>query len=295
MRELSFCSWNVRYFSHRLRGLRATDRGVSEIARAIATRLPDIVALQEVETRSLRGGLGPKHQIDRLLNAISEHAPNHRYTAAYFPAHHYGVSRGALMTTGLAILVGPGSRIFSQHAQDITHRRFAATRHLKQTRLCAHVTVQTESGPTIDVFNTHLSLPAFLDPNAYRPIGRMGSAANQRQEASNLTDYVNRRVTSNNVLLSGDFNSLPGSQVYEHVLANTPLRDAVRDHLGVGVDELHERPTAGFGRSKMHIDYVFSRGLNWQRFDHHDFGQRGPFDGLSDHVPRWGTFRIPAR
>ncbi len=49
-------SYNVRYFGHPVRGVFSTRRAVRKIAQRIAglDPLPDLVCLQEVETRSLR-------------------------------------------------------------------------------------------------------------------------------------------------------------------------------------------------------------------------------------------------
>ena len=53
--------------------------------------------------------------------------------------------------------------------------------------------------------------------------------------------------------------------------------------------------TAGFLNLRMHLDHVYSsRQLEWLDFeDTHPFGEDGPFDGLSDHVPLIARFRVP--
>ncbi|MCA9572727.1 MAG: hypothetical protein KC656_33035, partial [Myxococcales bacterium] len=95
MTSLSILTWNVRYFGHALRGLLATEGGMRRAAHALATLvpLPDVIALQEVETSSLRAGLRPEPQLDRFLGLFHSHLEAagrpERFQGLYFPAHAY--------------------------------------------------------------------------------------------------------------------------------------------------------------------------------------------------------------
>ena len=95
-------TYNVRYFANlaRLKGVHSTRQGIEAIAGAIAdlSDLPHVVALQEVEAKSLRSGLSHNKdeslQIHALMKelerALAQADHEHRYEAHYFPAHVYG-------------------------------------------------------------------------------------------------------------------------------------------------------------------------------------------------------------
>ena len=192
-------TYNVRYFSHGTRGLAATARSMKGIARAIARLdpVPDIVCLQEVETASLRANLAhPRRapdetQLSRLMSflhqAIEESGKVDRYEAYYFPAHTYSLTKATnLYTTGLAILAHSDFRVAHHNAvrpADITHRRLKLVKGLKQTRISAHLRFTHKSGEAIDVFNTHLSLPATWTRKFWLSRNRMGHGENQLEEA----------------------------------------------------------------------------------------------------------------
>lgn len=110
-------SYNVRYFGHGLKGLASTAASKQKIADALAALqpLPELIALQEVETQSLRAGLAHKraHPAETQLEAFLRHLTQDfqkrglvmPYRAWYFPAHVYQLGPIKLYTTGLAILV----------------------------------------------------------------------------------------------------------------------------------------------------------------------------------------------
>ena len=301
-------TFNVRYFANlaRLKGVHSSRRTVEHVARALATlpHLPDLISLQEVETRSLRSA--PSHargetkeiQIQTLMRnldrALAAEGRAHRFRAHYFPAHVYGLGRARLYTTGLAILVRDDVRVRSQRAKDITYRSRFVTRYLKQSRICAHVVAATADGVAYDVFNTHLSLPAFFPNNFYRLPSRMGFGPNQAQEVEELARFIEKRRSGDRYVVMGDFNSLPGSPAYGMIQARLAVRDPFLDLLGQSVDQLREVwPTAGFMRYRMRLDHMFAGpGLRWVDFeDTHAFGDRnGRWHGLSDHVPIVGRF-----
>ena len=105
-------SYNVRYFAHGLKGLASTAGAKTRISRALASmrELPDLVCLQEVETRSLRSDLAHRggHAIETQLDAFMRHLRvglrsegiQSAYQAWYFPAHTYRLGRLNLYTTG---------------------------------------------------------------------------------------------------------------------------------------------------------------------------------------------------
>jgi endonuclease/exonuclease/phosphatase family metal-dependent hydrolase len=224
------------------------------------------------------------------------------YEAYYFPAHAYRLSeRTKVYTTGLAVLAH-GDFVVDRHnaatPHDITHRRSQAIRGMKQTRICAHVRLRHRTQRNfgaIDVFNTHLSLPSTFSSAFWTKPRRMGWGPNQLEEARNLVKFVERERASDRFVVVGDFNSLPGSPVYEMLVREHAWVDAFAHRYKLGVDELVSWPTAGFTRIRMHLDHVFTgRGLRWLDFDHtHPFGDRTTaFHGLSDHMPMVARCRV---
>lgn len=305
-------TYNVRYFGHvaAVAGAASTRRGITGITRAIGQleELPHVICLQEVETRSWRSALShtPSHltetQLDAMMHALDrvlhDADREHRYSAHYFPAHAYRVRQAHIYTTGLAVLVRDDLKVKLHDAGgsfDITHRRKGPSARWKQSRICAHLTIQTPEGD-FDVFNTHLSLPAFLSADFYRIAARMGHGKNQEREIEALARFVSSRRASARFLVVGDFNSLPGSPAYEQVLASLSVRDPFAEVAGASPEDLRVRwPTAGFLRFRMRLDHVFTGpGLRWEDFeDTHAFGdESGRWHGLSDHVPIVGRFRL---
>jgi endonuclease/exonuclease/phosphatase family metal-dependent hydrolase len=313
-RPLRVLSYNVRYFGHATRGLVSTGSAMRRIAEAIASLdpLPDIVCLQEVETRSFRSNVAHpttergETQLQRFMGMLGtalkeRHRPDD-YEAYYFPAHVYAVAKGAnVYTTGLAVLAHRSFTLLHHNARaphDITHRRLHALRGLKQTRICAHVRFARRGDParSVDVFNTHFSLPSTMAKEFWTEPARMGFGKNQLEEARNLVRFVERERTSDRFLVVGDFNSLPGSPVYEHLLGTGWTDPFARLH-SMTTAEMLGWPTAGFMRLRMHIDHVLSGpGLDWVDFDDcHAFGDRSSrFHGLSDHAPMVARFRSRA-
>lgn len=307
-------TYNVRYFGHALpfRGATSTRKALNAIARAIATvdTLPHLVCLQEVETRSLRSrlshtpGQADETQLQALMRALDaaleREGRAERFQAYHFPAHAYHVSGAKLYTTGLAVLARQDVRIDTHNAlapHDITHRRRDGklSRRLKQSRVCAHVCAELPSGETVDIFNTHLSLPQFVSLELFRRGGRMGYGENQSKEVDRLASFIQKERRSERFFLMGDFNSLPGSPAYCRLVEQLGVRDPFLELTGKTIDELREQwPTAGFLHLRMRLDHIFTgRGLEPLDFaDTHPFGVEGRWHGLSDHVPLLGRFRL---
>jgi len=313
-RAIRIVSYNVRYFGHGTRGLVSTRRSMDRIANAIAGLEPlaDLVCLQEVETRSLRALLAHRPasddagetQLERLMAMLSKALAPRRavYEAHYFPAHAYAVAKGAhIYTTGLAVLAHRDFVVDHHNASrphDITHRRIHALRGLKQTRICAHVRFRrkTPLARPIDIFNTHLSLPSSMAREFWTSRVRMGFGRNQLEEARNLARFVEKERTSDRFVVLGDFNSLPGSPVYQHLVGEMGYVDPFARLHRMSEGELRAWPTAGFMQLRMHLDHVFSgKGIEWVDFEEsHPFGDRtSPFHGLSDHSPLIGRCRAP--
>jgi len=304
-------SYNVRYFGHATRGLASTLKAMRRIADAIASLdpMPAIVCLQEVETRSLRSTWAHRHEGSQLElfmkvlhQALTRADKPDVYDAYYFPAHAYRLSESThVYTTGLAVLAHMDFVVDHHNAEmphDITHRRLHAVRRMKQTRICAHVRFRDRHGHgagPIDVFNTHLSLPATFTRQFWTGARRLGWGDNQVQEARNLVRFVEQERASDRFVVVGDFNALPGSPVYQTLVDDHGWIDAFAHRYKLGVDELSSWPTAGFMSMRMHLDHVFAgRGIRWIDFeDTHPFGDRtGPFHGLSDHTPIVARCRI---
>ncbi len=290
-------TWNVRYFGHGWRGLRATTSHMKRVARGIATLepLPEAIALQDVETSSLRAGIDHRPQLDRFLAHLHQALGDRkRYRAHYYPAHRYSWSGGpALYTTGLAVLVDDSLDVASHNADDphdITHRRKGALSGLKQRRIVGHVHL-TGDGIDLDLFNTHLSLPAF------RQVGlqidrNMGQGGNQLREVRRLLNFVRRRRSAAHAIVVGDFNSAPGSRAYR-AMVRDGWTDGFADHIDHHDEVMRTWSTARFAHRRMHIDHVFSTpGVEWIDFEPHTACRGGPFHGLSDHAPKVGTLRF---
>jgi len=309
--SLRILSYNVRYFGHGTRGLASTRKAVIRIAQAIANLepLPSIVCLQEVETCSIRSTVahrGTETQLERFTGMLSAElaaaGKPDAYAAYYFPAHAYRLSaRTYVYTTGLAVLAHESFAVDHHNAKtphDITHRRLQPIRRFKQTRICAHIRFRDRSPRsrgTIDVFNTHLSLPSTLTRAFWTQPRRMGWGPNQLEEARNLARFVERERTSDRFVVVGDFNALPGSPVYRFLVEERGWIDAFAHRYRMSIDELASWPTAGFFQMRMHLDHVFAGpGLRWLDFDGTlPFGDRtGPFHGLSDHIPMVARCRV---
>ena len=308
-RTLRVMTYNVRYFGHRTRGLASTSSAFSRIARSLATldQVPDLICLQEVETQSLRSTSNNRlwhpeeTQLDRVMTelhaALALANKPDRYVAYYFPAHTYRLTaRTNIYTTGLAVIARDTFAIGHHNASsphDITHRR--RVKNLKQTRICAHVSFEHESGFTFDVFNTHLSLPSVFSREFWTSDARMGFAPNQLAEARTLADFVQREQRSPYFVVVGDFNSLPGSPVDRYLREERGFVDAFSKVQCFSETEARAYPTAGFLNLRMHLDHVYSSlPLTWLDFaDTRPFGEEGAFDGLSDHVPLIARLQVP--
>lgn len=311
-------TYNVRYFGHATRGLFSTARSVRGIAGAIAGLCPpaDIVCLQEVETASLRSNVLHRRehpaqtQLERLMEALADVIRSaglgESYEGHYFPAHDYRLPGGtSAYTTGLVLLVRRPLRLRKHNASqpfDITHRLREGRRSpdgpkpwLKQTRICAHAVLEHPDGTSLDVFNTHLSLPAFYRREFWTEDSRMGFGFNQMAEATTLCEFVARERQGDNYLVVGDFNALPGSPVYDLLTQEHGWSDPLHRALGGNLQRLRDFPTAGFLHLRMHLDHMLSGpGIQWDDVSGtHAFGDKtSPFHGLSDHVPLIGRIRI---
>jgi endonuclease/exonuclease/phosphatase family metal-dependent hydrolase len=295
-------SYNVRYFSHALRGIASTKKGKLGIAGALAglQPRPDVVCLQEVETISLRSRIAYRRehetetQLESFMRALEaaftaqgERLP---YDAYYFRAHTVGSPRNPIYTTGLAILVDQRLAVerHNQAApQKITHSHVQMWRDRKQTRICAHMRLRTNGGRALHVFNTHLSLPTPFARAFWSQKLKMGHGENQLHEVRTLCRFIRELAGDEPFVVCGDFNSAPGSPVYRH-LVDEGLHGA-QEALGL-IDCATPKgfPTAGLARLRMHLDHVF--GSTAVRFLDMDdtcaFGDRtSRFHGLSDHVP----------
>ncbi|MFO0555146.1 MAG: endonuclease/exonuclease/phosphatase family protein [Polyangiaceae bacterium] len=302
-------TYNVRYFGHPVRGVFSTRRGIARIARTIAAMdpLPDVVCLQEVETRSLRARRTHAveenaTQLDALTrsldHALEAYGKGARFDAYYFSAHDYRLtSSTSIYTTGLAVLARSDLSVLEHNAHaphDITHRSRLVG--LKQTRICGHVAFESRSGDRLDVFNTHLSLPSFLEKRFWTEPHRMGFGPNQLREAHELARFIHRTRKSDHYIVAGDFNSLPGSPVDEFLRTENDLVDAYQAVRDTHPARARAFPTAGFMSLRMHIDHLYaSRSIDWLDMDGtHAFGSPGDFDGLSDHVPLIARLRLRA-
>ncbi len=303
-------TYNVRYFGHGLKGLASTAASKVRISEALAALnpLPELVALQEVETKSIRAGVADREtrEGDSQLNVFLKHLTQvfHRrglvmpYRAYYFPAHVYGVGSLKLYTTGLAVLVnaqklnviaGNGER---PHV--ITHAPSGRLKRVKQTRIAAHLQLETEAGRKFHLFNTHLSLPAFWAREFWNQPGRMGFGPNQLAESRAVAQFAQETAKSDPFLLVGDFNTAPASPVYQSLTREAKLTGAQEFLRQIDLKNPQAFSTAGFMHLRMHLDHVFGRGLEFTELnDTKSFGDvQNPFGGLSDHTPIVAGFDV---
>jgi endonuclease/exonuclease/phosphatase family metal-dependent hydrolase len=308
---MGLVSWNVRYFSHRTKGITSTDKTMRQVANAL-TQIepqPDIIALQEIDDRSIRSGGGragirrrhgqPDSQFARFLDCINlfaEARGGFGYKAVFFPAHGHN-KRLPLLSTGLAILYRNSLTCVANNGHqpcDITHRRIRRLARVKQTRICAWCRFETEDGVPFDVFNTHLSLPAFLKRVKGPTGGRFGEADNQIREVESLLDYVDQHGSPDTSIVLGDFNARPGSRVYNRVIKSGAFRDAHAAYLGANTSQMAGLPSAGFMAVRFRLDHVFSGDrVRFLSFDYTEpYGPKHPWRSLSDHSPLVGRFTV---
>jgi endonuclease/exonuclease/phosphatase family metal-dependent hydrolase len=307
---LRIASYNVRYFGHAFRGLGSSRLSKNRIALALAALdpLPDVICFQEVETRSLRSRVGrpsaypEETQLESFMTsfrlACGRLDKSFPFEALYFRAHQYRLGQLPLYTTGLAVLVNEETLRIDRHnalaPQAITHHHVARWKDTKQSRICAHLHVHDRDGRTLHLFNTHLSLATPFARDFWASRDKLGFGPNQVEEAKKLATFVKTRAAGQPFVITGDFNSPPGSPVYRELVEGAGFTCA-QAALGF-IDERRSRafPTAGFLHLRMHLDHLFSgNGIRWLDLDGtHPFGE-GPFHGLSDHVPLIGRFAVP--
>lgn len=300
-------SYNVRYFGHALKGLASTATSKQGIAEAIAalTPLADVVALQEVETKSLRssaahrGGRPDETQLEAFLRhleaALQRRGVPMPYQAFYFPAHIYGVGTLKVYTTGLAILVNQQTvnvlKGNSDKPFDITHRTERTIQRIKQTRIAAHLHLEDAKGRPFHLFNTHLSLPTPWAKEFWSQKVKMGHGKNQLAEAKAVTEYARHLAHHEPYLIVGDFNSAPATPVYRLLTEEAKLNGAQALLKLIDPARADSFSTAGFMRLRMHLDHVFGAGFEFADMrDTFAFGDsQSRFHGLSDHVPLIAT------
>ncbi|MBE2254052.1 MAG: endonuclease/exonuclease/phosphatase family protein [Myxococcus sp.] len=296
-------SYNVRYFGHALKGLASTSSSKQGIAEAIAglTPLADVVALQEVETRSIRssaahrGGHPNETQLEAFLRhleaALQKRGVPMPYRAFYYPAHVYGVGSLKVYTTGLAILVNQQTTNVlkgnSDQPFDITFRGSESLKRVKQTRIAAHLHLEDAKGKPFHLFNTHLSLPTPWAKEFWSQKVKMGHGANQLTEVKAVTDYAQQVSRQEPYLIVGDFNSAPATPVYRLLTEQLKLHGAQAVLKQIDPNRPDSFSTAGFMNLRMHLDHIFGRGVEFADMkDTHAFGDGSSrFHGLSDHVP----------
>ena len=243
-RTLRVMTYNVRYFGHPTRGLASTGAAFSRIARSLAALdpTPDLVCLQEVETRSIRvdlhqpplapGGDAARAGDDRARTRRSALAGKaDRYTAYYFPAHAYRLTaRTNIYTTGLAVIARdtftrrPPQRRTSPH--DITHRapreEPQADAHLR-ARLVRRTRAASPSTSSTPTSRCRASSRASSGPAT--PAWASPPTSSPRRKT--LADFVEREQRSPYFVVVGDFNSLPGSPVDRYLREERGLRRGV--------------------------------------------------------------------
>jgi len=304
-------TYNVRYFGHGLKGLASTAKSKARIAAAMTALdpLPDLIALQEVETKSIRAGVAHRgsHPTETQLEAFLGHLTQDfkrrgqvmPYRAWYFPAHVYQLGPIKLYTTGLAMLVNSQKlEVIADNGHKphpITHHRNESLRQVKQTRIAAHLQVEDLKGRRLHLFNTHLSLPTPWAKEFWSQPRKMGFGANQIAEARAVVDFAQQTAKAEPYLVVGDFNTAPATPVYEYLTREARLRGAQELLKQIDLSRPESFATAGFMHLRMHLDHLFAgNALEFVDLnDTHTFGdEAGPFTGLSDHVPLIANFEL---
>ncbi len=266
---------------------------MDRIVAAIAARrpLPDVLALQEVEDRSLRVGLRG-HQLERFVDKL-QRATDRAWTGYHWSAHRYG-TRVPVYGQGQALVLGPDVELVRADEHDITHVRLPLFARLKQRRIAVHARLRSlTQGEVVDVTQAHLSLPAFFERGDPPPgTRRMGHGSNQVHEMRNLLRWLDDRGLGSRSVLFGDLNSRPGTRVTQ-MLEEAGWTDGFRHGADLSLDEQCAMGTHDFLGTAMHIDHLYLRaGLAFAPTELHRLGE-GPFAGLSDHTPKEGRLVFP--
>jgi endonuclease/exonuclease/phosphatase family metal-dependent hydrolase len=293
---LRVVSYNIRYFSHALRGLAATRAARESIADRVAglSPLADIICLQEVGTQ-LAGFMA---ELERAFAARAVPSP---YVGLHFPAHVGRIRGLSIATSGLAIIVNRERLAVTSHNAAspwrLTEARFERLTDRRPIRVCAHACVADATGRRLHVFNAHLSLPTPLPQLLFwRLPRRLGNAPNQMREARTLASLVRRLAGEDPFVVVGDFNATPGSSVFRYLTEEAAFRSA---HVELGDGRVDgEQGFSTFdvrGLVHLHIDHLFAGGgVSWVDLQGSapTRDRRSPFAGLSDHVPLIGRFRL---
>jgi endonuclease/exonuclease/phosphatase family metal-dependent hydrolase len=108
----------------------------------------------------------------------------------------------------------------------------------------------------------------------------MGYGSNQLTEVRAVLDMVAQRSGGWPTVIVGDFNSQPGSPVYQAMLAAGVV------DIYAGQDALS---TARFAHLRVHLDHIFATpSLEWAGCA----VLGAPFSALSDHAPKVATLRL---
>jgi endonuclease/exonuclease/phosphatase family metal-dependent hydrolase len=268
-------SWNVQFCAGR-RGwffydggpdVRVTPLEVEDtltgIIGLLADASPDIVFLQEVDRNSTRTGHVDQHA--RIALAMAEQGLVWHASTPYFRVPFVPVPPtrplGAVdmhLSVFSRFPLADGSRIALSPLQEPLVRRLFNLRRALAT--CA---VQTDSGPPLMLFHTHLSAFSRGDGTLARQV---------RTVLRTVTEQVG--TTGGAGLLVGDFNSLPpgddparlGEAAVLYAEARTPIRplwDALDVAFPSNRDPAnHTYVPWGSNRADRTIDYAFARGLS---------------------------------
>jgi endonuclease/exonuclease/phosphatase family metal-dependent hydrolase len=242
----------LTYNIHRCEG---TDRkvDVGRVAAVIAAETPDIVALQEVDVgRRRTGGVDQAHDIARRLGMRSRFHP-----AMSVEQELYGE----------AILTALPERLIKAGALP----GYARVPGL-EPRGALWIAVDIGGGRELQVITTHLGL----------------APPEQRLQAKALTGegWLGSVPGQDPVILLGDFNAIPGSEV--HRTLSTRLSDA-RTAIAGRKGALASFPSAA---PMLSLDHVFiSAGVKARRLA----VARSPLTRLaSDHLPLMMDFDLEA-
>ncbi len=228
------------------------------IADAIASLdpLPDIVCLQEVETRSLRSTVAHRGKATQrrsssgfmqvLAGALADAAQARRVRRVLLPGPQVQALRAHALLHHGARDPRP-RRLRGRSPQRVDSARHHAPALARDPALQADAHLRARPLPAPDAagrsgpstFSTRTSAFRARSRGSSGPSrGGLGWGPNQVAEARNLARFVERERKDDRFVVVGDFNALPGSPVYRYLVEEHGWRDAFAERYRFNVDEL---------------------------------------------------------
>ena len=260
--SLTAVTWNIRY-DNRGDGANAWPRRADWVAEIIRREQPDVLGLQEVLLR----------QLDDLKETLPEYA-------AYSVGRDDGKQRGEhapifyrkerfeLLDSATFWLSATPAHVGSK-GWDAAITRIASWVKLKDK----------QTGETLYVVNTHFD--------------HRGAQA-RVESAKLLIKRLHQQFADHPVVLTGDFNTTPGSAPYQALTISTDERPTFRDAHSISARKPTGPNSTWNGFSKMvpnrRIDFIFA-SAQVEVLTHHILDDQRDGRFPSDHMPVVATLR----